>query len=295
MKNRIFTLPLFVNAQCQEFEIFNGRGKCCTVSQMIRIFIVLALIGNAALASADGFSSLTETSAIDLKKHPAEVPGPLIQSHVSAGETRRYDILIYYSESPELRNWAENELRPALEKWYPLILEALPSKDFKPPERVVVTIKAQGSGIAYTSGTQITVISAWIKAQMSNPKSEAVGSVIHELAHVAQQYGRGQGNSPVPGWLTEGIADYIRWWKFEPPENRRPVNPVHGDGTPASYTDGYQTTAAFLEFAAGKYDHEIVVKLNAAGRERAYSPDLWNRYTGKPLDALWAEFAQTLK
>src|ERR1043165_3008518 len=82
------------------------------------------------------------------------------------------------------------------------------------------------------------------------PQSDSVGSMSHEAVHVAQQYGRARGRNRVPGWLTEGIADYIRWWKYEPASMRRPVAPTKRNGQPASYTDSYQTTAAFLEYVA---------------------------------------------
>jgi hypothetical protein len=58
------------------------------------------------------------------------------------------------------------------------------------------------------------------------------------LAHVVQQY-KTRGN---PSWLVEGIADYMRWFHFEPPTHRPKLrNPVT-----AKYTDSYQTTAGFL-------------------------------------------------
>ncbi len=138
-------------------------------------------------------------------------------------EASEYEIDVDYSEVPELKDWVETKLRPTLEEWYPIIVADLPSNGFTPPQKFTVTIKANGRGVAATSGTRVTVSADWIKQQMDRPKSEAVGSVVHELVHVDQQYGRGRGRNRFPGWLTEGIADYIRWWKFEPAENRHPV------------------------------------------------------------------------
>ena len=209
---------------------------------------------------------------------------------------KKYQIDIDYSQTPELKEWVDTKLRPVLEEWYPIILADLPSEGFTPPQRFIVTIEANGQGVAATGGTRVTVSAKWIKSQEARgPQNESVGSVVHEAVHVAQQYGRARGRNRVPGWLTEGIADYIRWWKFEPASVRRPVNPIKRNGQPASYTDSYQTTAAFLEYVAKNHDHEIVVKMNAAGRDGTYSPDLWKKYTGKTVDELWAEFVQTLK
>lgn len=225
-----------------------------------------------------------------LEGSEADIPPPAAPCE---GRVSAFEIVIDHSQAPDLEAWAVSRLRPELEKWYPMMIAALPSEGFVPPDKVHVAI-AEGEGIAYTAGTRITVMAAWIRSQMSNPKSEAVGSVIHELAHVVQQYGAVQGGSPAPGWLVEGIADHIRWWRFEPPENRRPVSPSHPDGTPASYKDGYQTTAAFLEYLSENYDASLVAELNAAGRAHAYSPLLWEKHTGRKLDALWGEFAATL-
>jgi hypothetical protein len=207
-----------------------------------------------------------------------------------------YRIDYDYSRTPELKDWVDKQLRPALELWYPIIVADLPSEGFTAPRHFTVTIDPDYDGVAATSDTHVVVSPKWIKSQVARgPLNEAVGSVVHEAVHVAQQYGGAKGANPVPGWLTEGIADYIRWWKFEPAAARRPVRPTHRDGKPASYTDSYQTTAAFLEYVAKNHDHEIVVKLNAIGRAGTYTPDLWKQYTGKTADELWAEFVATLK
>ena len=207
-----------------------------------------------------------------------------------------YQIDIDTSQAPELKDWVEKELRPALEEWYPIIVLDLPSEGFTAPRHFDITIEAPGQGVAATGGTHVSVSASWIKQQTARgPQNEAVGSVIHEAVHVAQQYGRARGRNRAPGWLVEGIADYIRWWKFEPASARRPVQPVKRNGQPASYTDSYQTTAAFLEYAVKNYDHELVVKLNAAARDGYYTPDLWKKYTGKTADEIWAEFVQSLK
>lgn len=46
----------------------------------------------------------------------------------------------------------------------------------------------------------------WVKSQPND-----FGMVVHELTHLVQRYPPGS-----PGWLVEGIADYIRAKYFEP-------------------------------------------------------------------------------
>ena len=64
-----------------------------------------------------------------------------------------------------------------------------------------------------------------------------------------------------PGWLTEDIADYYRWFVYEPPSHRPRVNPAR-----TKYTDGYRNTAAFLDYVVRTHDKDFVVKINAQMR-----------------------------
>lgn len=190
----------------------------------------------------------------------------------------KYDIVMDTTQSPDLKAWAD-KLRPEIEKWYPLIVQYLPSDGYTAPRKFTITFKKM-NGVAYTSGTDVVCAEQWFKA---HPDDQ--GAVIHELVHVVQQY-RSRGN---PGWLVEGIADYIRWFKYEPRTKRPRPSP-----TRAHYNDGYRTTAAFLEFVATKYDHEIALRMNEAMREGRYKTDLWKDYTGKTPEDLWAEYVKTL-
>lgn len=222
-------------------------------------------------------------------------PAPYPQTDATQPATE-FRIDIDYSQTPELKDWVDTKLRPALETWYPIIVADLPSEGFVAPRHFTVTIDPSYGGIAATSGTHVVVSPKWIKDQEARgPMNESVGSVVHECVHVDQQYGGAAGRHRIPGYFTEGIADYIRWWKYEPAAMRHPVRAMRRNGQPASYRDSYQTTAAFLEYVARNVDHEIVVKLNATGRTGTYTPDFWKTYTGKSIDELWSEFAATLK
>ena len=75
-----------------------------------------------------------------------------------------------------------------------------------------------------------------------------IGAMVHETVHVVQRY-RTRNN---PGWLVEGIADYVRFYKYEPGK-LRPLNPNR-----AKYDGSYKVTAQFLAYLSDKYDKEIV-------------------------------------
>jgi hypothetical protein len=86
------------------------------------------------------------------------------------------------------------------------------------------------------------------------------------MVHIVQQYRRARGGNRNPGWMVEGLADYIRWFLYEP-ENLRPrPNPAR-----ANYDDSYRTTAAFLAYVKETHDKEIIKKFNAAMRGGKYS------------------------
>lgn len=211
-----------------------------------------------------------------------DVVGPGDQASVPS---RRggYEIIIDVSETPDLKAWVDAKLRPTLDDWYPRIVETLPSEGFAAPKRVEVTFRKDMRGVANTAGTRISCAERWFK---DNLDGEAAGAVVHELVHVVQQY-RSRGN---PGWLVEGVADYIRWFKYEPVSKRPRPNPER-----ARYTDSYRTTGAFLEYVAAHHDHEFVVKINAAMRQGRYSAGLWKAYTGKTVDELWSLYIASLR
>jgi hypothetical protein len=197
-----------------------------------------------------------------------------------AAEPRTCEIVFDVSEVPELQAWVDSRLRPICERWYPMIVELLPSEGFTAPRRTTITFKKEMQGVASTSGTRIQCAGRWFQR---NLEGEAAGAVVHELVHVVQQYGRTRGGNPNPGWLVEGVADYIRWFLYEPVSQRPRPNPAR-----AHYTDSYRVTAAFLHFVTETHDKDIVRKLNAAMREGRYTPELWTALTGKTIDDLWA-------
>jgi hypothetical protein len=180
-------------------------------------------------------------------------------------------IVVEYDDAPDVKEWAE-KARDLCEKWYPVICEALPSKDFSPPREVKLVFKDEKKGIAYTTNAKITVVADWIRKHPDD-----FGLVIHELCHVVQSYPKGV------GWLTEGIADYIRNYKFEP----KPPGKVSAK---SSYKDGYKTAAVFLAWLEKTKDKDIIRKLNDALRTGKYKDDLIKEWTGSDTDALWKEF-----
>ena len=200
----------------------------------------------------------------------------------------QYEIAFEFSDdtSPELREWVDTTLSPICGEWYPKLVEMLPSDGFTAPRTFTIRFQ-KGDGVAYTSGTTVVCLSPWFDR---NLRGEAAGAVVHELVHVVQQYRGGRGRQPNPGWLVEGLTDYIRWFLYEPV-----VRPIRIDPDRSKYTDSYQVTATFLKYVLEKYDSDLIVAFNTAMREGKYSESLWTDRTGKTLDNLWSEFADSLR
>jgi len=115
--------------------------------------------------------------------------------------------------------------------------------------------------------------------------------------HVVQQYGRARRTNPnatrTPGWLVEGIADYIRWFLYEP--ETRGAEVTGRNISRARYNSSYRITGNFLNWVTETYDHDIARKLNAAARQGKYNEDLWKTYTGHTVQELGDEWKQSLE
>lgn len=197
------------------------------------------------------------------------------------------EITIDTSETPDLAEWAEKTLRPVCEEWYPQIVEMLPSDKYTAPQKFSITFRKDKKGVADTGGTKINCAADWYRKEL---KREAVGSIVHEMVHVVQQYGRARGGARNPGWLVEGVADYVRWYKFEPQSHGTDIR----DPSKAKYDASYRVTANFLNYVTEKYDKDLVKKLNAAMRDGKYSDDIWKQATKKSVEELGQEWKDSL-
>lgn len=180
------------------------------------------------------------------------------------------------SDAPEMAEWGA-KAKALIEEWHPKVVKLLESEGNKPATEVKLVFskeKKKGGWVAFASGRRITISAEYVKR---NPKD--FGMVIHEHTHVIQAYRRGG-----PGWLVEGIADYVRFIHYEP------KTPIRIDTKRAKYTDAYRTSAKFLGWVEKTYDKELVRKLNEALRKGTYKDTLFEEYTKKTLDQLWAGF-----
>jgi len=228
-----------------------------------------------------GNTFFSEIDVIDLHAAPAaeesslEPPQQILE--VLEGP---YRISIDTTDSPDLTEWAKNEVAPMARVWYPKIVKMLPSEGFEPPTRVSIVFSQSMNGVAATGGNKIRCAARWFR---SNLQGEGKGAIFHELVHVVQQYGQARRSRPdaprAPGWLVEGMADYLRWFQFEPQSHGAEITKRNFER--ARYDGSYRVTANFLDWVARKYAADIALQLNAAIREGRYGEEVWTKATGK--------------
>jgi hypothetical protein len=188
------------------------------------------------------------------------------------------EFVLDYSDAPEMKEWAEEAGR-ICERNYPMICEELFSPGFKPLTVIHMTLKKDYRGVAAAGGGRITGSVQYFKSHRDD-----FGAMVHETCHCVQLY-RSRRN---PGWLVEGIADYIRFFKYEPGKIGRL------DSDRAKYDASYRVTAAFLDYVSQKHDPLIVKKLNNIMRDGQYKEEVWKELTGKTVEELNQDWRRSL-
>ena len=220
--------------------------------------------GIAACISASCVAAEKPLAALRLPLNPASIAVPQVKLAFEGTPT------------PEVRAWAD-EAAKQVREWWPQVARLLATENFKPPTTLTLLFKSLPKLPAFRNADGLTISTEWITAHPDD-----FGMIIHEMTHAIQDY---HGVPKDAGWLTEGIADYIRYWHYEPEVPHRGI-----DSAKASYRDGYSTTGSFLAWLIVKYDRRTVRRLDAALRAGKYSDAIFEEITGKTLDPLWTEF-----
>lgn len=235
--------------------------------------------GKAAWAGEGRSVRAVRVRPADDLKHPLVVREITVDTDPKV-LTFRYPIeyTLDIADAPEMKEWAEKVIR-VCERNYAMVCDELASDGYKPPTQLHMAFKSSYTGVAAAGGGRITGSVKYFKDHPGD-----IGAMVHETAHCVQDY-RARN---LPGWLVEGIADYVRWWKHEPGKAGR-LTPER-----AQYNASYRTTAAFLAFVSDKYDPTLVNKLNALLRHNKYDAGVWKMLTGKTVEELNQEWRRSL-
>jgi len=227
----------------------------------LMVAMVAALLMSGAVIAEDNANSSKEaTSAVEKKVD------------------FKFKIVANYGKYPEMAAWIWS-VQALCEKYYPILIKELDSEGYKPYDKVFLSVKSDPRGVAGTGGNRIGFSKEYFIRHGSD-----MGAAIHELVHVIQAY-----PEYIP-WITEGIADYIRYYKFEPKELRIVPNPEK-----AKLSDGYKTVAAFFDWIVREKDEKFIQKMNALLRQGKYTDEKFKESTGKLPQELFDEYLETLK
>jgi hypothetical protein len=198
--------------------------------------------------------------------------------------TRNGLTLTFSSTTPDFDPKLKARMIETFFKVYPIL-----KKEYNDTAATTVNFEIDTAykGVAATGGGRIVYSPEYFK---QNPGD--IDVVTHEVMHVIQNYGsnrRRGSRSGGPGWLTEGIADFVRY-KFGVD------NPGAGWRLPEfkdtqKYTDSYRITARFLAWLENHGNKGLVKKLDASLRGGTFTNNTWKNETGKTLDELWKDYS----
>ena len=199
------------------------------------------------------------------------------------------------AEFPEKAAWLK-DLAAKLEGYAPKVVELLDGPEAEYDQTITLRLSRKPNVAHTLTGRNIVELNPdWVD---KNPV-ETIGACVHELAHVVQDYWcRGYAN-PTPRWLSEGIADWVRWCNFEGSVG---IDRINEEARKRPKLDAsYQITASFLNWVSKHVDTEpgtvnraLMVKLNQACREGRFSEQMWTDLTGKSRLRLGSEWRNEL-
>ena len=203
---------------------------------------------------------------------------------------QKYKFTFDTTIAPDLAPWVAEKLVPVVKEWYPKLVAMLPSEGYTSATNVTVRFRNDMGGTpASAGGNFINCNATWFAKELNR---EALGAVVHEMVHTVQNYGLARRNNPnatrTPGWIVEGIPDYIRWFLYEPQTKGAEI--TSRNLARAKYDASYRITGNFIDWVVRTYDKDIVPKLNAEARAGRYKEELWKDYTGKTLQELGDEW-----
>jgi hypothetical protein len=189
--------------------------------------------------------------------------------------SRKGYTLVFTDKSPDLDSTVKARLISTFFTVYPAEAKKYNKNTVKKVEFVV---DPAYDGVAATSGTVITYNPEWFRKHPGD-----IDVVTHEAMHVVQAYPEYN-----PGWLTEGIADYVRATMGVDNPGANWTLPEYNEKQ--SYKNAYRITARFLIWLEKHKNKDMVVKLDKAMRTNTYTDGIWKELTGKTVDELWSEY-----
>ena len=187
-------------------------------------------------------------------------------------------LLIFINKDSAFSSRTRQKMIDAFFSTYPRLAERFNKKSAR---KVSFVIDPEYKGVAGTANDIVTYSASWMRT-----RPDDIDVVTHEAMHIVQAYPNGNG----PGWITEGIADYVRYkYGVDNAAAGWSLTPLAADH---SYKSSYRITARFFVWLENHIRPTIVNELDSAMRLSTYSNDIWKKLTGKTVDELWESYSK---
>ncbi|MEV0530598.1 basic secretory protein-like protein [Kitasatospora sp. NPDC050463] len=189
--------------------------------------------------------------------------------------TDRPTIDLDYSQAPDLGPWLEQQ-KQTVAGYYPTISNLLTKGAFAAPAYFKIIFDPTLKDYPAYATVRNGVKEVHVNIDYTRGNRNDTGFLVHEAVHVAVW------DNPTsrPGWLSEGLADWVRNYNFQPGTGAQHFGP----GT--NYDSGYQATARFVDHVSKTYGKpDLAHLLNTTN----YSDQIWVQLTGKSAQQLWNE------
>ena len=193
--------------------------------------------------------------------------------------TKKGYTLIFVNKDPAIAKDLQSRLTQTFFAVYPKLVKTY---NKKAKREVLFVVDTAYKAVAEASGGRILFSAGYMKKNNTD-----VDVVTHEGMHVVQEYGYGSG----PVWLTEGIADYVRYKFGYDNIGSKWSLPAFSDKH--SYKNSYRITARFFVWLEDNVKKGIIKTLDDQLRRKAYTENSWKEITGQTLDELWLSYAKS--
>jgi hypothetical protein len=206
----------------------------------------------------------------------------LQKNWVSVDTVKKGDYqLIFINKNSIFDPTIQRELTETFFKVFPVLVTTFNDKT---THEVLFVTDTAYQGVAEASGNRILFSTTYMNA---NPTD--IDIVTHEGMHLVQGYAYDSG----PVWLTEGIADFVRYkygvdnigsnWSL--PDFRPEDNEI-------KYENSYRITARFFEWIDQKFKPGMITQIDEELRNHTYNEDTWVKLSGKTINELWSDYAE---
>jgi hypothetical protein len=189
--------------------------------------------------------------------------------------------LVFINKNSAFNPAIQKELIETYFKVFPILVSTFNDKT---THEVLFVTDTAYKGVAEASGNRILFSTTYMNAHPTD-----IDIVTHEGMHLVQGYGYGSG----PVWLTEGIADFIRY-KFGVDNigSKWYLPDFTAKHNERKYENSYRITARFFEWIDQKVKPGLIIQIDKELRNHTYNQDTWFKLSGKTIDQLWDEYAK---